>query len=72
MTAKEMFEELGYEMVQSDSTLIKYERVKDKNAYTFRLKEKAVDVDTDDEFDDRFEDEMKACEQQERELGWLD
>lgn len=70
MNAREMFEKLGYEMVQNDSVCIKYKRDKDGGGYTFHLKEKSVDVDTLD--DDLTDDDFEAMDKQEKELGWCD
>ena len=79
MSAKEMFEELGYKQVRNDSCLIKYEQFINGNCIqiTFTLLLKKViatyGYQTGGSYaHDITSDEFRAIVQQEKELGWIE
>ena len=79
MSAKEMFEELGYKQVRNDSCLIKYEQFINGNCIqiTFTLLLKKViatyGYQTCGSYaHDITSDEFRAIVQQEKELGWIE
>lgn len=79
MTARGMFEELGYKQVRNDSCLIKYEKFINGNCIqiTFTLFLKKViatyGYQTSGSYaHDITSDEFRAIVQQEKELGWLE
>lgn len=73
-TAKEMFEELGYELVSQDSTIIRYE--KDFDIIKFNLSDNTIEVYDDWYYEKPFNQinmkELKAINKQCQELRWLD
>lgn len=79
MTARQMFENLGYKQVRNDSCLIKYEQFINGNCtqITFTLLLKKViatyGYQTSGSYaHDITSDEFRAIVQQEKELGWLE
>ena len=79
MTAREIFEELGYKQVRNDSCLIKYEKFINGNCiqiiFTLLLKKviATYGYQTSGSYaHDITLDEFRAIVQQEKELGWLE
>lgn len=72
MTAREMFEELGYER-RADIDVIVYFQKFGLNYFKimFDLSEKIVDIDTNFERTEIEDDLLKAIDKQAKELGWL-
>lgn len=66
-TAKEMFEDLGYEYSKNDS-FISYDNVLYYNYILFELSEKRIDIGAG--YSTITIDELKAINQQCKELGW--
>ena len=74
MSAKEMFEKLGYKQIQNGNEEISYESKtkiddweQEINDITFRLNEQIIEIDY---YIDVYV--LQAINQQVRELGWLD
>ena len=79
MTAREMFEELGYKLVRNDSSLIKYEKFINDNCIqiTFSLLLKKFIATYGHQksgsyANDIKSDELKAVVCQAKELGWIE
>ena len=72
MTAREMFEELGYKRNVEDDKIIYLQKfVYSTFEITFDLSEKEINIDTDMEV--KIEgDILQAIDKQAEELGWLD
>ena len=74
MTAKKMFESLGYTLIRSDNCIISYEKNK-INAlirFVFVMEDKKFYSEYNDVAHDITMDEFKAIQQQLKELGWLE
>ena len=73
-TAKEMFEDMGYELVSQDLTIIRYE--KDFDIIKFNLSDNTIEGYDDWYYEKPFNQidmkELKAINKQVEELGWLD
>lgn len=73
-TAKDLFEEIGYELVSQDSTIIRYE--KDFDIIKFNLSDNTIEVYDDwycgKPFNQINMKELKAINKQCEELGWFD
>ena len=74
MSAKEMFEELGYEYKPSHITRYRYEKITDEHIYNFIFNEKMkVFSKTCDYGKTHIEAiELKAINKQIEEIGWLE
>lgn len=70
-TAKEMFEELGYEQVDNSDSLIRYRKGFDDDILFYRYSKMYFRKDFCGGFGITV-DEHKAIHQQMKELGWLD
>lgn len=73
MTAREMFEELGYQR-RADIDVIVYFQKFGLHYFKimFDLSEKVLDIDTNFERTEIEDDLLKAIQQQLKELGWLE
>lgn len=71
MTAKEMFEEIGYEIIQSDENKINYSNGNFYIEFDLKYREYMSCSYNDDLLPITLE-EHKAITQQMKELGWLD
>ena len=73
-TAKEIFEELGYELVSKNSTIIRY--AKDFDRIEFYLSDNTIGVYDDWYYEQTYNpitlQELQAINKQVEELGWLD
>lgn len=74
MTARELFKELGYDLVSQDSTIIRYQKNYDR--IEFYLSERTLGAYDDWYYEKPYNEitpkELKAINKQVEELGWLD
>lgn len=73
-SARELFEELGYELVSQDSTIIRYQ--KNFDIIEFYLSDNSIGVYDDWYYEQTYNEitmnELQAINKQVEELGWLD
>lgn len=75
MTAKEMFEKLGYKIITNDNQLLTYRKefaLGGEQEFIFHKKDDGVYFESTFRFDFLSYKELQAINKQVEELGWLD